>query len=219
MLEVQNINKSFKEQNVLSNLNFSLQKGDQVAIKGSSGCGKSTLLHLIAGLDKADSGKILFEGENISSFDDERLAVFRRDQIGIVFQFHFLLPSLTALENIELPMKMSGKKIDSSRLDKLVTRLGLSNLLNKNPFQLSGGEQQRVSLARALSGSPKLLLCDEPTGNLDQENTINTTELIFELSKENSISLIFVTHDPVAANYFSKQYQLVEGHLQNCKID
>ncbi len=182
---------------VLKDINFCLEKSSSVAITGPSGSGKTTLLNMISGLDSPTSGEIIFNGNNIRNLNEKEKALMRSKEIGFVYQFHHLLPEFTALENISLPMLILNNDREKA-LDKgnfLLKKINLDNRANHKPSELSGGERQRVAIARALSNSPSCLIMDEPTGDLDAHNALNTAETIIDLCQELNVSLIIATHD------------------------
>lgn len=185
-----------------------------VAIIGASGSGKTTLLHLLGGLDKATSGKVYYDNKDILKYDDEKLSAFRRKNIGFVFQSFRLLLELTVKENIILPLLLDNKKIDEKLLEKIVSDLGLSDRLTHLPSQLSGGQQQRTAIARALINSPKVLLCDEPTGNLDQKTGENVTELLLKLNREHNQTVVIITHNNDIANQCERVIKIVDGIIE-----
>lgn len=205
-----------KELIVLDNLDFEMEKGKIVSITGISGSGKSTLLHILGTLDKPNKGKIYFNGNDIGKLSDRELARFRNRNIGFVFQFHHLLPELTSIENVAMPMLISGKSyIESlSAADSLLSKLDLSDRKDHYPNQLSGGEQQRIAVARALINNPELILADEPTGNLDKYHSEELIELLWELNKMFSISLLLVTHNEGLAERAEVLYKLADGKLK-----
>ncbi|MEA3475231.1 MAG: ABC transporter ATP-binding protein [Candidatus Cloacimonadota bacterium] len=205
-----------KELIVLDNLDFEMEKGKIVSITGISGSGKSTLLHILGTLDKPNKGKIYFNGNDIGKLSDRELARFRNRNIGFVFQFHHLLPELTSIENVAMPMLISGKSyIESlSAADLLLSKLDLSDRKDHYPNQLSGGEQQRIAVARALINNPELILADEPTGNLDKYHSEELIELLWELNKMFSISLLLVTHNEGLAERAEILYKLSDGRLK-----
>ena len=182
---------------------------------GASGSGKSTFLYMLGGLEKCNSGKIFVGGKEITKLNDDALAKYRNREIGFVFQFHFLLPTLTCLENILMPARLG--KLDTKVVKKyilsLAKRLDVDDCLSKYPYQISGGQQQRINLIRALSLKPKLLLCDEPTGNLDSKNSEIVTDLLLELSREFGTTLVVVTHDDDVAERFNHRMHMVDGIL------
>lgn len=201
ILEVQNVSKTYRTQGesllVLDRVNLSVPAGDTVSIVGESGSGKSTLLHLIAGLDKVNGGLILSCGVPVSELGEEELTRYRLRQIGMVFQFHFLLPELNVLENVMLPAWMAGHpRAEAERMARgLLDETGMSERLYFYPYQLSGGERQRTALARALVNRPELILADEPTGNLDEENARIVEDLLFRLVSDHRATLLLVTHN------------------------
>lgn len=201
---------------ILNQLDLRVNSGDRIAIVGPSGSGKTTLLNMIGTLDRPDSGKMLFDGQNLSVLSDQELAVFRNEKIGFVFQMHHLLPQLTLLENVLLPTltnkKLQGKQT-LERAKHLIERMGLSSVSHQKPSQLSGGECQRTAVARALINRPKLILADEPTGALDHQSAFNLTDLLVELNKEEGLSLIVVTHSMEIAKKMNHIYSLEEGKL------
>lgn len=214
-LHVENLHKKYGKQTVLNGINFQLRKGDQCVIQGASGSGKSTLLYLIGGLENCEGGDVIIDGEKLFTLSDEKLAQFRNSTIGFVFQFHFLLPSMNCLENIFLPAKIGGKYSSAvkERALTLAQILGVEQILFKFPYQISGGEQQRINIIRALSLRPKLLLCDEPTGNLDSKNSELVTQLLSKLAKEFEATLVLVTHDQQVAAHFPRKIHMQDGQL------
>lgn len=200
---------------VLKNLDFEMRKGETVAIVGASGIGKSTLLHILGTLDRPDSGQVFFRQEDLFLLDGDRLAKFRNDCIGFVFQFHHLLPEFTAIENTMMPMLINGddKRIAHRAAEEILVRVGLKDRLFHQVGELSGGEQQRVALARALLKKPPLLLADEPTGNLDEKNSAQVHQLLLELNRELQMTLVVVTHNMDLAAYMSRRVTLMEGKL------
>ncbi len=217
MISVNKITKKYGDFYALNELSLNFSAGEQYAILGASGSGKSSLLYLMGGLDRPDSGDIIIDDNSLFSMNDKEMALFRNRYVGFVFQFHFLLPSIDCLQNILLPAQIGGvsdKEVKKRSLE-LADHLGVSHCLVKYPYQLSGGEQQRISIIRALSLKPKMLLCDEPTGSLDSENSQKVTSLLKELAKEFSSTLAVVTHDPSVAEHFDKQYHLKDGRLIN----
>lgn len=199
ILRVQNLTKSYKNGNrnltVLDNVSFELQAGDTFSIVGPSGSGKTTLLGLCAGLDRASSGHVFLNGVQLDNLTEDQRAQVRNQYVGFIFQNFQLMPTLTALENVMVPMELRGEKGVSKRALELLDRVGLAARQHHYPLQLSGGEQQRVSLARAFSNEPKILFADEPTGNLDTETSEKVVNLIFELNREKGTTLVLVTHD------------------------
>ena len=177
------------------NVSFDIEQGEFVAIIGPSGSGKSTLLHILGGVDTPTSGEVIISGTDISKLDETKLAIFRRRQIGLIYQFYNLIPILNVEENMTLPILLDGKKPDKKLLRDLVNKLGLAERVTHLPNQLSGGQQQRVSIGRALMNHPALLLADEPTGNLDSENSKEILALLRKFNKENKQTVIIITHD------------------------
>ena len=190
---------------------LAIKSGEHIAITGASGSGKSTLLHLLGGLERPTGGQVLYDGEALSSNDDSCLAGFRLQNIGFVFQAYNLLPELTAYENIILPLMLACKQIDKLYLQSIVEDLDLAQRLEHLPGQLSGGQQQRVALARALINKPKLLLCDEPTGNLDSKSTMDVMELLDKTARNYSLTLLVVTHNREIAGMFPRIITLSDG--------
>lgn len=217
ILKVEGITKIFgKDENIvtaLDDVSFTVAKGQMVAITGTSGAGKSTLLHIIGGVEKPTKGKVLLGGEDVFSKNDKNLAVFRRRQVGLVYQFYNLIPMLTAEENIILPSQMDGRRPDESRLRRLAEMMGISDRLSHLPSQLSGGQQQRVSVCRALYSSPMLLLADEPTGNLDSKNSREIIALIRKTNKELKQTVILVTHDEDIALQCDRVIKMEDGRI------
>ncbi len=224
-MSVQGLCKSFDSNgvriDVLKDLDFDLDQGETVAIVGASGIGKSTLLHIVGTLDRPDSGTVLFQDKDVFEFDDVRLANFRNETIGFVFQFHHLLPEFTALENVMMPALIKGlnKKDAATAAEAILTRVGLEHRLTHRMGELSGGEQQRVALARALVMKPALLLADEPTGNLDKKNSDQVHRLLSELNQEFGMTLVVVTHNPDLAAYMSRRVTLAEGQLTEVRSE
>jgi putative ABC transport system ATP-binding protein len=196
---------------ILHPLDFFVPAGQSVAITGPSGSGKSTLLGLIAGLDAPSTGSILIDGVDITALDEDRLARLRGEKIGFVFQFFHLMPSLTARENILVPMEIAGRKDAGSRADALLDEVGLTGRGHHYPSQLSGGEQQRVAIARALANDPAILLADEPTGNLDSTNGRHVMDLLLAVNRARSTTLVLVTHDAALAALAVVQLALRDG--------
>jgi len=219
LIAVRNLNKSFANGgisiDILKGLNFDLPAGETVAIVGASGIGKSTLLHIIGTLDRPDSGELLFQGEDVFLFDNLKLARFRNESVGFVFQFHHLLPEFSALENAMMPALIQGtrKQHAAQAAEAVLVRVGLKDRLNYRVGKLSGGEQQRVALARALVLKPLVLLADEPTGNLDKTNSEHIHSLLMELNREFSMTLVVVTHNMELAACMSRRVTIVEGKL------
>lgn len=197
----------------LQNLSLSVQKGEFVAIVGQSGSGKSTLLHLIGGVDRPSSGEIYVDGKSVYTKNQEELAIFRRRQVGLIYQFYNLIPVLNVVENIVLPLKLDGQKVNEERLEELLEVLGLEDRRNHLPRQLSGGQQQRVSIGRALINAPALVLADEPTGNLDSKNSQEITELLKYSNRKYGQTLILITHDENIALQVDRLIRLEDGKI------
>lgn len=199
ILEVKNLCKTYGKGDTmvkaLDNVSFSVEKGEFIAIVGPSGSGKSTMLHILGGVDVPTSGNVIIDKTDISQLNETALAIFRRRQIGLVYQFYNLIPILTVQENLTLPLLLDGRKPDPKIVNSLVSQLGLEQRLNHLPNQLSGGQQQRVSIGRALINNPALLLADEPTGNLDSENSREIISLLRRFNKEYNQTVIIITHD------------------------
>ena len=198
----------------VDNVSFSVQQGEFVAIVGASGSGKSTLMHLIGGVDTPTSGKIFVDGQDISTLNADQLAVFRRQKIGIVYQFYNLIPVLTAEENIMLPWSLDGRKPDAERLDSIMNAMGIANRRHNLPNELSGGQQQRVSIARALINSPALLLCDEPTGNLDSKSTADIMQQLRIANEQFQQTVVMITHDMQIARGAGRVIRMQDGRLE-----
>jgi lipoprotein-releasing system ATP-binding protein len=218
-LSVQDLCKSYNTSSaridILKQANLELNAGETLAIVGASGIGKSTLLHLLGALDRPDSGTYLFQGEDIFLFDNVRLAKFRNESLGFVFQFHYLLPEFSALENTMMPALIKGLSKQKAReaAEAVLVRVGLKDRLHFRVGKLSGGEQQRVALARALVLNPAILLADEPSGNLDKASSERVHSLLLEVNKEFSMTLIVVTHNMELASYMSRRMTIVDGQL------
>ena len=197
MLKVSKIEKSYGASKVLRGIDFRMEEGERIAIMGPSGSGKSTLLNCIGGIDRPDNGEILFEGQILTSLSEQELCELRRNKISTIFQFFHLLPTLTARENIEFPMLLNSvsARERNQKVDELLNAVKIQHRAGAFPHELSGGEKQRVAIARSLSMQPKLILADEPTGNLDSKNTDSVLELIEKLSKQHGIAMLLVTHN------------------------
>lgn len=217
VLEAKQIHKSFQLENqaieVLKDITLQVNSGEFVAIMGKSGSGKSTLLSLLAGLDQPTAGKIILNGEDITAFSEEELALKRQSEIGFVFQSFHLIPTLSVRENIEFPLNIA-RKINNERVDELLKAVELTHRSNSFPHQLSGGEKQRTALARALVANPKILFADEPTGNLDEKNADQVMQLLLNLQKSFNTALVIVTHDPELAKMADRTINIIDGQLQ-----
>ena len=216
-LKIENLKKTYHDANdltVLDNLNLTVEQNEFIGIVGTSGCGKSTLLHIIGGVDKADSGRIFLDDNEISSYDYKKMASYRRKQVSIIYQFYNLLPVLNVVDNIILPLKLDNRKVDQQYLDELLQLLQLNNKKDAYPSELSGGQQQRVAIARSLITRPKLLLADAPTGNLDSENSKIVVNYLKKIHHQNDITIIMVTHDLELAKNCDRIYVLEQGKLR-----
>jgi len=217
ILRCEHISKVYGEGNTcvkaLDDVSFSVEKGEFVSIVGPSGSGKSTLLHILGGVDKPTSGKVFVEGTSMNGLDEDKLAIFRRRQIGLVYQFYNLLPVLNVDENILLPHLLDGRAMDKERLDKIVEYLGLTERRNNLPSELSGGQQQRVSIGRALFNHPAILLADEPTGNLDRKNGEEIIRLLRESNRKQKQTLILITHDESIALQADRMICIEDGKI------
>lgn len=215
MLIAEKISKSYGNLTVLKSINLRIEEGEIASIVGPSGAGKSTLLHILGTLDKPDSGKIIIDNIEITKLNEKQLAKFRNETLGFVFQFHNLLPEFTALENVCLPAMLNNKSFKDSekKAHELLSILGLNERKNHKPDALSGGEQQRVAVARALINSPKIIFADEPSGNLDSRNAQELHQLFFTLRKEFNQTFIIVTHNDELANSTDKKIRIEDGVL------
>mgnify|MGYP004559313095 FL=1 len=222
ILEVKNLSKIYGKDETkvvaLDNVSFSVKQGEFVAIIGPSGSGKSTLLHILGGVDVPTKGSVIINGTDISTLDETNLAIFRRRQIGLIYQFYNLIPILTVEENLTLPLLLDGRKPNQKIIDSLVKTLGLENRLKHLPSQLSGGQQQRVSIGRALMNNPALMLADEPTGNLDSENTKEIISLLKKFNKENNQTLIVITHDERIALAADRVIAIEDGKITRDEV-
>jgi putative ABC transport system ATP-binding protein len=201
------------ELRILQNINFSIHEGEALAIVGVSGSGKSTLLGLMAGLDIPTQGRIILDGQDLGILDEDGRARMRNQRVGFVFQSFQLLPGLTALENVMLPLELAGSKAPDQQARERLSEVGLAERLYHYPNQLSGGEQQRVAMARAFAGEPRILFADEPTGNLDQKTAKQIIDLLFKLNRERGTTLILVTHDPAIADHCERRLILAGGQI------
>lgn len=217
ILRVENLVKTYKNGNstinAVDNISFSVEKGDFVAIVGASGSGKSTLLHLLGGVDRPTSGKVFIDNVDIYSMNNDALAIFRRRQVGLIYQFYNLIPILDVEENIVLPCKLDGKNVSKDRLNEIIDTLGLSTRRKHLPNELSGGQQQRVSIGRAIINNPALVLADEPTGNLDSKASDEIVALLKESNKKYNQTIIVITHDPDIASVANRVITIEDGKI------
>ena len=215
LIEISSVEKMYGKFKALDKLSLVLEEEGQCVIQGASGSGKSTLLYLMGGLDQPTRGSVRVAGKNLSDLKDEDLAKYRNRFVGFVFQFHFLLPSMNCLNNILLPAKIGSHRISKLKesIIDLAIHLQVDHCLKKFPYELSGGEQQRINIVRALSLKPKLLLCDEPTGHLDSENSFKVTKLLKELATEFKATLVIVTHDPQVGREFERRVVMRDGRI------
>ncbi|MCM1500196.1 MAG: ABC transporter ATP-binding protein [Clostridium sp.] len=219
--ELQNICKQYglkeSQVNALIDVNLKVNQGEFITIVGASGSGKTTLLNILGGIDCPTAGKVIIDGTDITTWKEEKKAAFRRSNIGIIYQNFNLLPMLTVYENIVLPVQMGGEKEDEVYIRQLIRDFGLSDLENRLPNQLSGGQQQRVAIARALVARPKIVLADEPTGNLDSENSEHVIDCILKSSKEYGQTIVMITHNTEIAKRSQKIYVMKDGVLSENK--
>ena len=217
ILRVENLTKIYGKDTTkvvaVDNVSFSVQKGEFVAIVGASGSGKSTLLHLLGGVDRPTSGKVYIDGKDIYDFNDDKLAIFRRRQVGLIYQFYNLIPILNVEENITLPLSLDNREVDSKRLDEMLNLLGLQNRKNHLPNELSGGQQQRTSIGRALITNPTIILADEPTGNLDSKSSDEIVALLKKSNKELKQTIIMITHNMEIAKCADRILKIEDGRL------
>ena len=217
ILRVENLTKIYGKDAArvvaLDHVSFSVEKGEFVAIVGESGSGKSTLLHLIGGVDRPTDGKVFIDGKDIFSFDDDKLAIFRRRQVGLIYQFYNLIPILNVEENIILPLSLDNRTVDKETLDNLLKMLGLDNRRTHLPNELSGGQQQRTSIGRALITNPTLILADEPTGNLDSKSSDEIVALLKKSNKELGQTIIMITHNPEIARIADRIIKIEDGRI------
>ncbi len=222
ILKVEHLSKTYgngeNEVKALNDISFSVNKGEFVAIIGPSGSGKSTLLHILGGVDKPSAGKVFLDGTDIYSQTEDQLAVFRRRQVGLIYQFYNLIPVLNVTENITLPMLMDGQRVNNERLEELIKTLGLCGRENHLPNQLSGGQQQRVSIGRALINAPAVVLADEPTGNLDSKNSQEIVELLKLSNKKYNQTLIIITHDENIALQTDRIIAIEDGRITRDEV-
>ena len=217
ILEVKNLSKIYGKGDTLvkavDDVSFTVEQGEFVAIIGPSGSGKSTLLHIIGGVDTPTTGNVIVDGTDITKLKESPLSIFRRRQIGLVYQFYNLIPILTVEENLTLPLLLDGRKPNKEQIDYLVSNLGLGDRLKHLPNQLSGGQQQRVSIGRALANNPALLLADEPTGNLDSENSKEIVALLRKFNREHNQTVIMITHDERIAQSADRIIAIEDGKI------
>lgn len=219
ILKVENLVKTYingnNKINAVDHLTFSIEKGDFVAIVGASGSGKSTLLHLLGGVDRPTSGKVFIDGVDIYEMDNDSLAIFRRRQVGLIYQFYNLIPILNVEENITLPCLLDHAKVDQDQLKEIISTLGLENRINHLPNELSGGQQQRVSIGRALINNPAIVLADEPTGNLDSKASDEIVALLRESNKKYHQTVIIITHDLNIAKMADRIIAIEDGKIKS----
>ena len=217
ILRVENLSKVYGKNEskvvALDNVSFSVEKGEFVAIVGASGSGKSTLLHLIGGVDRPTSGKVYIDGKDIFTFNDDKLAIFRRRQVGLIYQFYNLIPILNVEENITLPLSLDNRKVDKENLNRMLNLLGLQNRKNHLPNELSGGQQQRTSIGRALITNPTIILADEPTGNLDSKSSDEIVALLKKSNKELKQTIIMITHNMEIAKVADRIIKIEDGRI------
>ncbi|MBR7044956.1 MAG: ABC transporter ATP-binding protein [Lachnospiraceae bacterium] len=217
ILKIENLTKVYgsgeNEVRALDGVSFSVEKGEFLAIIGPSGSGKSTLLHILGGVDRPTSGKVWLDGQDVYAQDEEQLAIFRRRQVGLIYQFYNLIPVLNVVENMTLPVLLDGRKVNEDRLNELVETLGLGERKNNLPNQLSGGQQQRVSIGRALMNAPAVVLADEPTGNLDSRNSQEIVELLRQSNVKYKQTLIVITHDESIALQADRIIAIEDGRI------
>ena len=216
-MEVEHLTKIYgageNEVRALNDVSFGVDKGEFVAIIGPSGSGKSTLIHTLGGVDRPTSGKVFLNGQDVYAQDEEQLAIFRRRQVGLIYQFYNLIPVLNVVENMTLPVLMDGRKVNETRLNELLQTLNLSDRKNNLPNQLSGGQQQRVSIGRALMNAPTVVLADEPTGNLDSQNSREIIELLRLSNRKYNQTLIVITHDENIALQADRILAIEDGRI------
>nr|WP_311445315.1 ABC transporter ATP-binding protein [Ezakiella coagulans] len=223
ILKIENLKKMYGKGenlvNAVDDVSFSIERGEFIAVVGPSGSGKSTLLHLIGGVDRPNDGKIYIEGTDISNYNSKELALFRRRKVGIVYQFYNLIPNLTVKHNIELPLTLDGRRVNEKLFDDIVNKLGISKKLNNFPSELSGGQNQRVAIARSLIYEPSLLLLDEPTGNLDRKNSNEIIEILKYFNHTSNQTIILVTHDESVALESDRIITIVDGKIAGDEIN
>ena len=213
IVQLSNIEKSYDETKVLTGVDLDIEEGDLIVLLGPSGSGKTTLLNIIAGIDSANNGEVIVAGNDLSKMNDLELTNYRRDTVGYIFQYYNLLPNLTVLENAALGLELKGESLDGAK--EILQRVGLGDKSHRFPAQLSGGEQQRVAISRAMAKNPALIVADEPTGNLDRNNSASVRAMFKDISKESTI--IIATHDNDYLEIADKAYELEEGKLKKIK--
>ncbi len=217
ILKVENLTKVYGNGSTqvvaLDNVSFSVNKGEFVAIVGASGSGKSTLLHLIGGVDRPTSGKVFIDGKDIYKYNEDELAIFRRRQVGLIYQFYNLIPILNVEENITLPLSLDNREINKSRLDDLIELLGLKERRNHLPNELSGGQQQRTSIGRAMITNPAIILADEPTGNLDSKSSDEVIELLKKSNRDYNQTIVMITHNMDIAKVADRIIKIEDGKI------
>ena len=217
ILKVENLTKIYGKDSTkvtaLDNVSFSVEKGEFVAIVGASGSGKSTLLHLIGGVDRPTKGRVFIDGKDIFKFNDDKLAIFRRRQVGLIYQFYNLIPILNVEENITLPVSLDNREINKERIDEMLKLLGLEKRRNHLPNELSGGQQQRTSIGRALITNPTIILADEPTGNLDSKSSDEIVSLLKKSNKELKQTIIMITHNMEIAKIADRIIKIEDGKI------
>lgn len=222
ILRVENLTKIYgkgeNEVRALDDVSFSVNKGEFIAVIGPSGSGKSTLLHILGGVDRPTSGRVLMDGKDVYAQNEEQLAIFRRRQVGLIYQFYNLIPVLNVTENITLPVLMDGQRVNHDRLSELITTLGLTGRENHLPNQLSGGQQQRVSIGRALMNAPAVVLADEPTGNLDSKNSKEIVDLLKISNEKYGQTLIVITHDESIALQADRIISIDDGKITRDEV-
>ena len=223
ILKVENLRKEYGEGNskvvALDGVDLEIERGEFVAIVGPSGSGKSTLLHIIGGVDSPDDGKVYIDGNDIANYSSKELAYFRRRKVGLIYQFYNLIPNLTVMHNIELPLKLDNRKINEKEFSDIVLRLGIENKLDSFPSELSGGQQQRVAIARSLIYNPSIILADEPTGNLDRKNSKEIIDIFKYFNRTLKQTIILITHDEEIALQADRIVTIVDGKIVGDEIN
>ena len=218
MIQVKKLTKQYGAVTAVGNISFSVEKGEFVAVIGPSGSGKSTLLHILGGVDRPTGGRVLMDGKDVYAQNEEQLAIFRRRQVGLIYQFYNLIPVLNVTENITLPVLMDGQKVNQNRLAELMSTLKLTGRENHLPNQLSGGQQQRVSIGRALMNAPAVVLADEPTGNLDSKSSREIVELLKVSNEKYGQTLIVITHDESIALQADRILSIEDGRITRDEV-